>query len=212
MVDSIKRCCISGMIVSDLGWLSYLCFVIRIALQVAIFYWLISQCLASSESPEPRPVVDNFRVVEINHLYTKEGFIKFDQLLFKDFNQRTGRYQIEAWIYMKNSRVKTKKGEEQHEKKLDDLLGNRGFSGREDIRHRNSYKGEFIGGPMDPVYSGGKYTVTFHDNFGNVRLAKADRFEETYSQSDPEQDDRKKHPASERRGFTKPRNVPRVDL
>lgn len=59
---------------------------------------LLAMCWAGQE---PLVVHDHCDLLEHNRVYDDNGALVFEQILVRDWNRRTGRYDIRAWLIVK---------------------------------------------------------------------------------------------------------------
>lgn len=61
--------------------------------------WLV--LLLAHASPEAAVARDRVDLVEVNHFYDDNGRLVFDQVLFYDWCDEAGRFQVRAWRLLK---------------------------------------------------------------------------------------------------------------
>jgi len=148
-------------------------------------------------------IVDTFDMIEVNHYHNEWGVEQWSQLICWDWHSYDNKFHVEYWTMMKDAYKKTEKGEKEWEKsRLKIAQQYRDFNQRRDFMSNSEYKGDFEGGKLYPKkdWRSGYYTVKTLNNDGD-RLLRAKIFRETFTQNDPEVDDRSPHNTKERRGL-----------
>src|SRR3990167_8176284 len=64
--------------------------------------WAIILFAAVAVVPHTAVVEDRCDVVEINHFYDDNGRLVFDQLIYWDWSDAAGRYEVRAWRLLKS--------------------------------------------------------------------------------------------------------------
>lgn len=63
----------------------------------------IAVALLAAILPQPDSVVrDSCDLIELNHFYDDQGRLVFDQVIFWDWSDDEGRYNVRAWRLVKN--------------------------------------------------------------------------------------------------------------
>jgi hypothetical protein len=63
---------------------------------------MLTLLLALAILPIDEPVRDRVDVIELNHVYDREGDKLYDQLIFWDWSQLEADYQVRAWRIVKS--------------------------------------------------------------------------------------------------------------
>jgi len=148
-------------------------------------------------------LTDTFDMIEVNHSVNEWGVERWCQIIFWDWHELDNKYHVEKWIMMKDAYQMTEEGAKkwetarrEFEQKLTSIPQRRQW-----LQH-SDYKGDFVGGMFYPEkdWKTGYYVVEFTEGLLRRKI-KAKIFRETYTQFDPEHEDRPEH--SERRGLKK---------
>lgn len=149
--------------------------------------------------PNP-PVIDTFDMLEVNHKCNRYGVVTMDQVIAWDWHQRHKEFHCQWWMNMGNSaRERTEEGEAKWMKKRRDIADQiKDWKTRKDWLNNTHYRGEYVGGQYEPIknWRTGYWEIKF-DN----RIVRAKIFRETYTNNDPEVDDRKEFSKKLRRGL-----------
>ena len=156
------------------------------------------------------PIHDHFDIVEVNHVYNEYGGHVIDQLIFYNWDRSQKQLRVEAWVMMRNCRIKTKEDEETFNKERDEYL-EKVFKDpilKQKARENIEYKGMYIGGPSAPriVHGENIFICKFSKNdVDRVVITKS--MIETHSDYDRERQNRNLFPESQRSGFTKKEDI-----
>jgi hypothetical protein len=170
---------------------------------------LLLSSSAFARQPSGRKTV-HFDMVEVNVFCNEWGYPVFAQLLLWDWHRKDKKFHVEKWFLMKDAFVKTPEGEKKHEeqrRKIEQKY--RSISMRKAFLNGSKYRGDFVGGKLYPRknYRLDRYEVPCWDE-GYDLLIVADIMRLTYTQYDPERQDRKHHPEQTRKGLP---NAPKQD-
>lgn len=151
-------------------------------------------------------IVDTFDMIEVNHRCNEYGTPSMDQIICWDWARHESRFLCQYWKDMGSSaREKTKEGEKKWMKerraKADKI---KDWVLRKDFLNKTHYAGDFVGGKYWPYknWRSGYYEIKYEN-----RIIRAKIFRQTWTNYDPEVEDRKKFPVDLRRNLTKPLKV-----
>jgi len=149
---------------------------------------------------------DHFDMLEVNHFHNRYGSVVFVQLIYWDWHDGDRQFRAQGWKVMEDAfDTSDAEHKQEYEAEIDRRLQHISDVGRRSwIRRQLTYKGKFIGGRLYPTrqHRTGKYLGRFYDKKGVVRVITSDLFRETYTNKDPEVQDRKLMPVDARRGLT----------
>lgn len=166
---------------------------------------LIVLFLSSPAIPREE-IRDEFDMVEVNHLYNEYGGHMIDQLIFYNWDREERKMRVEAWVLMKNCRVKTEQGEKAFKKARDEYLEKlfRDPVAKQKARGHIQYKGDYIGGPNRPrKLHDTNLFVTKFQKYNTKRIIFTKFMRETETYFDPERENKRRFPENQRLGFTK---------
>jgi len=156
--------------------------------------------------PQNAPIVDTFDSIEVNHRLNKWGVENMVQVIAWDWCGAHNTFHVEWWKSMNDAHTRTKEGEEKWNKRRREIADKiKLWSARKDFLNATYYRGDFTGGALYPVKNNrtGYYEIKFRDNYGGVtRIIRSKHFTESWTNNDPESDDRKIQPPRNRRGLT----------
>ena len=149
-------------------------------------------------------VNEHVDMVEINHYHNEWGQEIFSQVIWWEWSKWENDFVVVDWRLLTDAyeaddghRAATMK-EIDRMSELVPLRERSSWRGRAE----RMYKGRFVGGRLMPRRLGGKYVVRFMDG-GFYRVVVASTFRETWSQKDPERENRKLLPEESRRKLSK---------
>lgn len=139
-------------------------------------------------NPVEHALEDVVDLAELNHCYSTDGDLRFDQLIWWSTDV-DGELRVVDWRIIKGGREKYDKAaaakwEEQWRKE------NPG-------RRCPGYVPEWIGHQAVPVYRGGEWVSVWHDD-AILRRVRSRSFVETWTSYDPELKDREIRPTDDR--------------
>ena len=151
--------------------------------------------------------VDTFDMIEVNHHHNEWGVETWAQVILWDWHPAGSKFHCEKWIMMKDAHKKTDEGRKNWEKlrrKIEQGLDT--LERRKQWLNASHYMGDFSSDSKfypRKNWTNGYYEIKYNDKKIR-RIIRAKIFRETYTQYDPEVEDRKYHPADKRRGLTLP--------
>lgn len=163
---------------------------------LAVFFLVI----AGLHQCQPETLVDHFDLVEVNHVHDKFGFPVFDQVVFRNWHTSTHGFRVEAWAFMRDSRVFTAEGQAAFDKALNAAADRMSIRDAMELRHSVRYRGDYEGGRMHPKKFGGRYITVFRQDEWK-REVHTKWMIETWTQYDVELADKKHLDESDRKGF-----------
>jgi hypothetical protein len=135
---------------------------------------------------EPHAIIDYVDVVEINHKYSDDGLLAFDQIIWYDWNY--DHYDVVDWRMLKNVRGPI------DEKVLRNY--------RAQPEKFEPPEGEWLGGHAVPIKDNGIWISRWYDK-GKMREVRAKYHRETWTLYDVDIMERENLPEEERRKLTK---------
>tara|TARA_R110002051_G_C8690685_1_gene492964 strand:- start:549 stop:1112 length:564 start_codon:yes stop_codon:yes gene_type:complete len=150
-------------------------------------------------------VVDTFDMIEINHYHNGWGCEQWSQLICWDRSSYDNKYHVSYWTMLRDAYEKTEKGEADWEKIRQKIAKEyKDFNQKMSWLSNSNYKGDFIGGKLFPRkdWKSGYYNIKYIQG-GIPRVIRSKSFRQTYTQTDPEVDDREIYNQDIRRGLTK---------
>lgn len=164
--------------------------------------------LIISIDPDPanKPIVDTFDSIEVNHRLNKWGVENLAQVILWNWCGGHNTFHVEWWKSMNDAYTSTNEGKEVWDKKRREIADKiKSWEVRKDFLDSSYYRGEFTGGSLYPVknYTNGYYEIKIRDKYGTIkRIIRSKNFTESWTNNDPEYDDRKiQHPRN-RKGLT----------
>ena len=148
--------------------------------------------------------VDTFDMIEINHYHNAWGCEQWSQLICWDRSSYDNKYHVSHWTMLRDAYEKTEKGEADWEKIRQKIAKEyKDFNEKLGWLNNSEYKGDFIGGKLFPRkdWKSGYYNIKYIQG-GIPRVIRSKSFRQTYTQTDPEIDDRKIYNQDIRRGLT----------
>lgn len=144
---------------------------------------------------KPPSFVDVVTITEVNHYYDTNGRIIFDQIIYWDWSIADNRYNIVDWRILKNSRKKLTEKEYRELSEKQPILKMIGGSAV-----RAPVVPDFLwDSPIIPsLHTNGMYQATWFDG-DVIRTVKSFQFRETWTQYDPELENRNFLPKEYRR-------------
>ena len=158
---------------------------------------LVALLLGIIPSKETFRVVE-FDKIEINHVYSENGTLIFDQLIYWRWHRIDKSFHCHGWKLLKDCRVMD---DEAHRKEWEKILH---YNDRWSIGDkRPEYKGKFVGGNKIPRWNHRtkRYEVLVKPNSGLWVTVAAPILIERHSLHDPEREDRKFFPETMRIGL-----------
>lgn len=155
-------------------------------------------------SGQPEAVLDEFDLVEVNHLYNEYGGHQLDQLVFYNFDRSDRQLKCEAWAILRNCRSHPTKEDEEKFNEYRDKVIEILFKDPIDKQKARQYikvKGEYIGGPNTPRKYGDGYLTQFTSH-GVLRRVYTKAMIETHTNIDPERANADKFKDYQRLGFS----------
>ena len=65
---------------------------------------MLFACICLLPTPIDVPIVDHVDLIEVNHFYANDGSLRFDQIIFWDWNGRRSRFEVVDWRMLKRVR------------------------------------------------------------------------------------------------------------
>ena len=170
--------------------------------QIALFILL----LKIDPLPSSNPIVDTFDSIEVNHRLNRWGVENLAQVIVWNWCSGHNTFHVEWWKSMNDAYTRTNEGEEAWNKKRREIADKIDpWEVRKDFLDGSYYRGEFTGGSLYPVknYTTGYYEIKIRDKYGSIkRIIRSKNFTESWTNNDPEYEDRKiQHPRN-RKGLT----------
>jgi hypothetical protein len=147
--------------------------------------------------PQETTLKDHVDMVEINHFYNEQGALVFDQVIYWDWNGAEGRFEVVDWRLIKNARAELTEAERFKLQQIQPVMMIKDGS-----QVRMPVVPEWIGSPKVPIKRAGICKSIFWDG-DQLREVTCGFVRETWTQHDPELQDRNKLPRQHRRLLSK---------
>lgn len=153
----------------------------------------------------------HFDILEVNIYHNEWGFPVWAQIIAWDWHSRDCKFHVEWWRIMRDAFKETVEGRVEHEKIREKIRKRYPLIVQQEFLRHSQYKGDFIGGKYYPEknHRTGKYEIFFNED-GKIFTITSTSRRITYTQHDPEREDREWHRENYRRGLGVEDNLSRL--